>query len=105
MYNDEPVSSFLKREGRYPKWDDLESGGLLLSLENHRLLLQGDPANLIGLADLLVSLALSGEAEGQHWHIDSLTLMDAGSEIPELILTRTETKRRRTTENGPSQAK
>ncbi|MCI9508253.1 MAG: hypothetical protein HFF10_00720 [Angelakisella sp.] len=88
MYNDEPVSSFLKREGRYPKWDDLESGGLLLSLENHRLLLQGDPANLIGLADLLVSLALSGEAKGQHWHIDELTLMDPDSPVSELILGR-----------------
>lgn len=88
MYNDGPVSSLLKREGRYPQGDGPGSGGLRLSLEGRRLLLQGDPANLIGLADLLVSLALSGEAKGQHWHIDELTLMDPDSPVSELILGR-----------------
>ena len=51
-------------------------------------MLQGTPLDLIQLADLLVSLALSEEAPGQHWHIDQLTFMDADSDIPELILAR-----------------
>ncbi|MCI8652339.1 MAG: hypothetical protein HFF11_01410 [Angelakisella sp.] len=88
MYNDEPVSNFLKKEGRYPRWDPAEPDGLQLKVESHRLLLQGTPLDLIQLADLLVSLALSEEAPGQHWHIDQLTFMDADSDIPELILAR-----------------
>lgn len=84
MYNDGPVSSLLKREGRYPQGDGPGSGGLRLSLEGRRRLLQGDPEDLIDLADLLVSLALSGEAKGQH----ELTLMDPDSPVSELILGR-----------------
>ncbi len=83
MDNSELVSSFLRREGLYPEGKPGE-GGLRLS----QVCLQGAPADLIGLADLLVSLALSGEAHGQHWHIDELTLMDEESEIPELALLR-----------------
>ena len=54
----------------------------------NRLLLSGSPLDLIALADLLVSLALSGENRGQHWHVDELTLLDKSSLIPELILLR-----------------
>ena len=88
MYNDELVTSFLRKENIYPP-DELEKPfGLSLKLENGRLLLGGTAGDLIDLADLLVSLALSGEAKGQHWHIDDLSLMDGASEIPELILLR-----------------
>ncbi|MCI8600469.1 MAG: hypothetical protein HFE45_02620 [Oscillospiraceae bacterium] len=87
MDNSELVSSFLRREGLYPEGKPGE-GGLRLSLAHRQVCLQGAPADLIGLADLLVSLALSGEAHGQHWHIDELTLMDEESEIPELALLR-----------------
>lgn len=87
MYNEGLVSSFLEKEGRYPPPEGGEEG-LCLSLEGRRLLLRGSPADLIDLADLLVALALSGEERGQHWHLDELTLMDSGSEIPELILAR-----------------
>lgn len=89
MYNDELVTSFLMQENRYPPDEPGKHSGLSLKLENKRLLLSGTAADLIDLADLLVALALSGEAKGQHWHIDELSLMDNTSEIPELILLRT----------------
>ena len=89
MVNRKIVSSFLKKEGIYPQTDDAASCGLRLRVETGQLLLQGTASDLIDLADLLVSLALSGEAQGQHWHIDDLTLMDEASEIPELILEKT----------------
>ena len=87
MENGFLVSSCLKREGLYPEGESA-GGGLRLRLDGGRLLLGGPPEDLIGLADLLVSLALSGENRGQHWHVDDLTLMDEASEIPEMILLR-----------------
>ena len=86
MYNDELVTSFLEKEGLYP--EPSGTGGLRLRLERDRLLLSGTACDLIDLADLLVSLALSGEPRGQHWHIDGLSLLSDTSEIPELILLR-----------------
>ncbi len=65
------------------RWRELLK--MVYAIKNH-LLLQGTPSDLIDLAYLLVSLAISGETRGQHWHIDELTLMDEASEIPELIL-------------------
>ncbi len=50
-------------------------------------MLSGSAWDLIDLADLLLSLALD-PTPGSHWHIDSLNLMDEGSPIPELILTK-----------------
>lgn len=88
MYNSQIVSSLLRETGVYPEREGAEQGGLFLSLEDGRLLLQGTPEDLIDLADLLVSLAMSGAVQGQHWHIDDLNLMDASSEIAELILLR-----------------
>lgn len=88
MYNDELVTSLLRKDNIYPPDEPEKSFGLSLKLEKDRLMLSGTAGDLIDLADLLVSLALSGEAEGQHWHIDSLTLMDDSSDIPELILLR-----------------
>lgn len=88
MYNKELVATFLQEQGLYPAGEPEKPAGLHLSLQNNRLLLQGTAADLIDLADLLVSLALSGEPCGQHWHIDALSLMDERSELPELILLR-----------------
>lgn len=88
MYNGEMVTSFLEKEGIYPEAERTKTGGLRLSMDKNRLLIAGTAGDLIDLADLLVSLALSGEAKGQHWHIDPLTLVDETSEIPELILLR-----------------
>lgn len=88
MYNDELVTSLLQREGVYPPDEPTIPAGLSLKLEKDRLFLSGTAGDLIDLADLLVSLALSGENRGQHWHIDDISLMDHASEIPELILFR-----------------
>lgn len=88
MYNNELVTAFLQQKGIYPTAVPEQSDGLVLKLEHNQLLLSGTACDLIGLADLLVSLALSGEPKGQHWHIDNLSLMDSSSEIPELILLR-----------------
>ena len=88
MYNGELVTSFLQREGIYPSAEPEKSDGLALKLEHNQILLSGTACDLIDLADLLVSLALSGESKGQHWHVDDLSLMDNSSEISELILFR-----------------
>lgn len=88
MYNSQLVTDLLRREHTYPSDESEKRVGLSLKLENNRLLLGGTAGDLIDLADLLVSLALSGESNGQHWHIDSLNLLDDTSEIPELILLR-----------------
>ena len=88
MHNDDFVTALLRRENSYPPEEPEKSPGLSLKLENHQLLLSGTAGDLIDLADLLVSLALSGEPKGQHWHIDDLNLMDNASEISELILLR-----------------
>ena len=88
MNNRELVTSFLQQQGLYPQTGPTESSGLRLKMEHNQLLLSGTASDLIDLADLLVSLALSGENKGQHWHIDDLSLMDSSSEIPELILLR-----------------
>ena len=88
MYNGELVTSFLQSEGIYPSAEPEKSDGLALKLEHNQILLSGTACDLIDLADLLVSLALSGESKGQHWHVDDLTLMDNSSEISELILFR-----------------
>lgn len=88
MYNDEWVTSLLLQEGKYPAKELDKRGGLTLKQEGGQLLLIGTACDLIDLADLLVSLALSGESQGQHWHIDALNLMDDASDISELILLR-----------------
>ena len=86
MYNDEFVTEALRAAGRYPA--DPAPGGLTLRVENGALQLSGNPWELSDLADLLVSLARSGENRGQHWHVDGLTLMAPQSEIGELVLLR-----------------
>ena len=88
MYSDEVVSSFLAEKGLYPVPEEGETGLRICVDGKNRLMIQGSPNDYIELADLLISLALSGENQGQHWHLDSLTLMDKCSEISELILVR-----------------
>ena len=64
MDNSEMVSSFLAQRGLYPLPEEGKAG-LRLSLDaQNRLTLQGNPNDYIELADLLVSLALSGGGQG-----------------------------------------
>lgn len=88
MDNSQMVTFMLKEKGAYPEIDVMTKEGLCLRMQDNQLLLQGTPTDLIDLADLLVALATAEKAEGQHWHIDDLTLMDEESEIPELVLLR-----------------
>lgn len=82
------VTEYLKQKGFCPP-AEADEEGITLSLDGqNRLLLSGSPLDLIALADLLVSLALSGKNQGQHWHVDELTALDKSSPIPELILLR-----------------
>ena len=88
MLNTELVTNFLQTSGQYPQVLHVENTGLHISVENNRLFLCGCPSDLIDLADLLVSLALSGSNRGQHWHIDNMTLVSECSSIAEIILQR-----------------
>ena len=73
------VTDYLEQKGLCPA-AEADEEGITLSLDGkNRLLLSGSP---------LVSLALSGENQGQHWHVDELTALDKSSPIPELILLR-----------------
>lgn len=87
MNNDRLVSAMLREKGLCPPGEDTPTAGLRLEPSGDRLMLSGSAWDLIDLADLLVSLALD-PTPGSHWHIDSLSLMDESSPIPELILTR-----------------
>lgn len=90
MFNSEMVTEYLQKIGQYPADSTENDYGLKIMMENNRLLLMGNPSVLIDLADLLVSLALSGQNTGQHWHIDTLNLVSKKSPISELILERTD---------------
>ena len=88
MENTKLVTACLQKRGLYPI-PEPEAAGLRLALDTQgELTLEGSPLDLIDLADLLVSLALSGEDRGQHWHLDDWTLLDEHSEITGMILTR-----------------
>lgn len=86
MINKELVSTYLEDTNQYPEIE--EEAGLTLRMVNGDLLIKGTADDYIELANLLVSLALSGENKGQHWHVNSMTLLDEQSEIQELILAR-----------------
>lgn len=90
MLNSKPVSKYLKEIGEYPLASGHTAGGLTISAVNDQLMIAGAPCNLIDLADLLVSLALSGENSGQHWHLDEFTLISENSPIGELVIEREE---------------
>lgn len=83
------VEKQLKKLGQYPIVNAKnEEDGLMISLKDNTLIISGNPDNLIELSDLLVSLALSGNQTGQHWHVDKISLVSEKSEISEMIITR-----------------
>ena len=88
MFNSKIVSKYLKDTGAYPLTLSQNNSGLTISAENGQLTISGSPCDLIDIADLLVSLALSGENTGQHWHLDSSTLISEDSSIVELVIGR-----------------
>ena len=88
MFNTETVSKHLKEIGKYPHTENRAGCGLKITMENGQLVFSGNPSELIDMADLLVSLALSGKNHGQHWHIDQLSLIAEDSPIDELVLER-----------------
>ena len=88
MFNSEIVSKSLQRIETYPAISDHDNDGLKIVLSDGQLIISGDPCDLISAADLLVSLALSGKNNGQHWHLDQSTLISEKSPIGELVLER-----------------
>ena len=88
MLNSKIVSKYLQKAGSYPPISEQNSDGLKIALSDGQLIISGDPSDLIGVADLLVSLALSGKNNGQHWHLDQSTLISGNSPIGELVLER-----------------
>lgn len=90
MFNTEMITELLHKTGQYPEVSSENNDGLKIMIEHNQLLLSGSPCDLIDVADLLVSLALSGKNNGQHWHIDTMTLVSENSPISELILARTD---------------
>lgn len=88
MFNSKIVSKHLKDTGAYPLILNQNNSGLSISAENGQLLISGSPCDLIDIADLLVSLVLSDENTGQHWHLDSSTLIAEDSSIVELVIGR-----------------
>ena len=88
MFNSELISDYLRERGDYPEPSQTPGGGFVITMESGRLIVAGDPCDLIDLADLLVSLALSGENRGQHWHVDQGTLISEAAPVGEFILER-----------------
>ena len=88
MFNSELISDYLRERGDYLEPPQTPGGGLVITMESGCLIVAGDSCDLIDLADLLVSLALSGEDRGQHWHVDQGTLVSETFPIGELILER-----------------
>lgn len=88
MFNTEIVSKYLQQIGQYPHVENEDVNGLKIMIENGCLICSGSQSDLIDMADLFVSLALSGENNGQHCHIDTTTLVAEDSPIRELILER-----------------
>jgi hypothetical protein len=81
------VTEHLEKLGLYPNADtENYEDGLIISVENNVLHISGNSYDLIELADYCVSLALSGENEGQHWHIDQPYMIDGKSEISEIVI-------------------
>ena len=88
MENTNIVSNYLVKNGLYPTATAEEDGLIMLPQKNGNIILSGSANDFIELADLLVSLALSGENEGQHWHVDNLNMVSEKSKIPGLIIMR-----------------
>ena len=86
MLNTELVSEFLKEKNLYPINDGED--GIEITSQGKRFILKASSDDLIELADLLVSLALSGKNEGQHWHIDNFHKLNSSPDCDELIIMR-----------------
>ena len=84
MLNLETVSEMLKEKGLYPVNDGED--GIEITVQGKRVILKASSDDLIELADLLVSLALSGKNEGQHWHVDGFNMLKESAECDELII-------------------
>ena len=84
MLNTELVSEFLKEKNLYPVNDGED--GIEITTQGKRVILKASSDDLIKLADLLVSLALSGKNEGQHWHIDNFNKLSPSPDCDELII-------------------
>ena len=85
------VSAYLAAQGIYPvPGTEQEDDELFLCAqpEDSHIVLSESANGLIELADLLVSLALSGENIGHHWHVDTTNLLSDRSEIQGMILRR-----------------
>ena len=66
------IEKYLSENGEYPQ--DEGGDGIIFDVNTdyNQLRISGSPSELIELADLLVSLALSGKNVGQHWHLDDI---------------------------------
>ena len=66
------IEKYLSENGEYPQ-DEAGEGIIFdLNMDYKQLRISGTPSELIELADLLLSLALSGKNVGQHWHLDNV---------------------------------
>ena len=77
------ISDYLKEENIV--LDNKSSVGLNINYDNNEVVIKGTAIDLIELADLLVSCALS-DVNGNHIHIDDLTLIDSNSDVSSLII-------------------
>ena len=66
------IEKYLSKNGTYPQDEGGEGIVFDVNLDYNQLCISGKPSELIELADLLVSLALSGKNIGQHWHLDDV---------------------------------
>ena len=89
MENKRIITDYLEKQGLYPIADsEVEEDGFIIAVENNVLHILGNSYDFIELADYFVSLALSGEDKGQHWHIDQPYMINGKSEIHEIIIGR-----------------
>ncbi|MBR6407891.1 MAG: hypothetical protein IKS19_04860 [Clostridia bacterium] len=79
MENLHIVSELLSGLGKYPVPDKAEDG-IIIRASGDEVVMSATADDLIELADLLVSLALSGENAGQHWHLDGYNLLSDESD-------------------------
>ena len=87
MKNTEIVSEYLKSHNLYPSNDPALDLGIQISVtENRELLIRASANELIELSDLLISLATSKNENGEHFHIDDLTLINEDSSITDVIV-------------------
>lgn len=87
MENKNIIYNYLKKKG-YNLKEDPVSDGMNIVLNDTEVVIKGTKLDLIELADLIISVALLGEA-GSHVHIDDLTLLSVDSAIEDLIIEKT----------------